>query len=106
VACLSWQGCLSDSSNAIILNSVNNYNFTNKSITIYPNPNDGNFNIKSSINGFIEIWHSNGQQIIRRELESSKSTRLNLNLSSGVYLIRLFDESGMVIETSTISVSK
>jgi hypothetical protein len=39
-------------------------------------------------------------------LESSKSTRLNLNLSSGVYLIRLFDESGMVIETSTISVSK
>jgi hypothetical protein len=106
VACLSWQGCLSDSSNALILNSVNSNGFLKNAISIYPNPNDGNFTVKSFINGSVEIWNSSGQQMVSNKMIAGESSDFNLNLSSGIYFIKVFNENGMLIESTSISVSK
>jgi hypothetical protein len=90
----------------LILNSVNSNGFLKNAISIYPNPNDGNFTVKSFINGSVEIWNSSGQQMVSNKMIAGESSDFNLNLSSGIYFIKVFNENGMLIESTSISVSK
>ena len=106
VACLSWQGCLSDSSNALILNSVNTRNIQLSYVNLYPNPNDGNFKLKSTINGKVEILNSNGQLIKNQIINNEDLIEFHMSLSNGVYLIRILDTEGNLLETSSFSIMK
>jgi len=63
------------------------------SFSVYPNPNNGSFTVKSSDtkkNTRIEITNEAGQLIYATPIEQDE-TRLNLKLTSGLYLIRLLN---------------
>jgi len=59
--------------------------------TIYPNPvNDGNLNVSAELQiEKVEILNIVGEIVFQQELEPSKSVRLNFDLKTGIYLIRV-----------------
>ncbi len=58
------------------------------SIRIYPNPSTGVFRIESVIDGRIEILSSHGTLVYADSLQGN-SIKVNLNVSPGVYFLRL-----------------
>ena len=61
-------------------------------LTIYPNPvYNGNLNVSADIQiEKVEIFNIVGEVVFQQqELEPSKSVRLNFDLKSGIYLIRV-----------------
>jgi|TARA_R110000737_G_scaffold282322_2_gene288976 polyhydroxybutyrate depolymerase len=62
-----------------------------KSFSIYPNPSTGQFAIQLSQKASLSLFDISGNRIQTFELNSGKS-KINLNLSPGVYLLK--DESG------------
>ncbi|MFI5172450.1 MAG: PKD domain-containing protein [Chitinophagales bacterium] len=75
-------------------------------IKIYPNPNDGNgFTIISDfINQASEliIVNAEGQIIVNQQVILDHSTKIDIDLLKGIYLIRLTDEFGTHSETMVI----
>ncbi len=65
VAVLVWQGCSSDSSNALIINSVNTHNFIKNAIQVYPNPSSGRIFISAAdkIVTEIQIYSLDGKMV-------------------------------------------
>ncbi len=69
-------------------------------VNLYPSVSDGLINIKSSQNfgdTSLEILNINGQKVYSSQLElsSNRMETLNLNLSSGLYLIKLKTEDNI-----------
>ena len=62
--------------------------FDKQSLTIYPNPSNGTFNIQLSHTepSSIKIFNLNGQLVYQNNLLSNKN-ELNLNLPSGLYMV-------------------
>lgn len=107
-AILSWQGCNSDSSNALILNSVGNNPIKNDLVKIYPNPSKGDVFIESNREiKLIKLYSSDGRLI--RSLESTDLDNLEtrsingsgnlyeLHLPSGMYFLEIEAQEGMEI---------
>jgi hypothetical protein len=79
-------------------------------IKLYPNPNNGNFNlqIEKSINGKIIIYNSLGEIMHEQKINKndSKTIFIDKNLVSGFYTLKLYDNNSNSISTIKLIVQK
>ena len=68
-----------------------NYTYDPVRVSVYPNPVvDGNLEIKADLRfEKIEIMSIVGQIVYSEELEPSNSVRLNFDLETGIYLVKI-----------------
>ncbi|HZH86388.1 MAG TPA: T9SS type A sorting domain-containing protein [Brumimicrobium sp.] len=77
--------------------------YKNKNTLIYPNPNNGNFNVESNRSASIIVFNSIGNQVTSKNISSGK-TQFKLDyLDNGIYYIISTDVNG-VSESQIISV--
>ncbi|MFT6850008.1 MAG: hypothetical protein ACJATA_000814 [Sphingobacteriales bacterium] len=67
-------------------------------LTVYPNPNKGRgtIDVPSGIQGQLEIMNIKGQSVFSKQIEEGENHFNIKNPVSGVYFIRLLDESGVM----------
>jgi hypothetical protein len=77
--------------------------FLKDGILIYPNPSNGQFNVRlsNSFNWALEIYNNIGQSVYRKVFVNSGKILVSLNASKDVYLLRL---TGINEATSTFKV--
>jgi len=79
-------------------------------ITVYPNPNNGQFTIESSISGAssVEIYNVLGEKVLTKNLSTPKGVNtINIsNQPNGVYLYRIISDNGDLLGEGRISVQK
>jgi hypothetical protein len=71
-----------------------NENTLSKLISIYPNPNQGNFTLKNNTNKAVNIliMDATGREVYSNNTQlTSNEISLNPNLKNGIYFIRLFN---------------
>jgi len=77
----------------------------NPSVSVYPNPNSGQFNIElSNISGnpYLRIYNVLGEQVYMSQLKNENNS-VNLNSQpDGVYIYRIYSESGSAISTGRL----
>lgn len=61
----------------------------NRVVSIYPNPNNGRFNIDSKAEGIILVTDILGREILSKKLEAGKSEIILQEESNGIYFVRL-----------------
>ena len=95
------QGCVSDSSNHIFGAWTGINNFKAQALTIFPNPNEGLFQIdcknKIGENANIKVYNNLGQLVFQKQIKI-ESAFLPLDLSSlskGIYAIELISEKSL-----------
>ena len=95
------QGCVSDSSNHILGAWMGINNLKTQSLSIFPNPNEGRFQIdcknKMGENASIRIYNNLGQLVYQKQIKI-ESAFLPLDLSSlskGIYAIELLTEKSL-----------
>ena len=95
------QGCVSDSSNHIFGAWMGINNLKTQSLSIFPNPNEGRFQIdcknKMGENASIRIYNNLGQLVYQKQIKI-ESAFLPLDLSSlskGIYAIELISEKSL-----------
>lgn len=73
-------------------------------LIISPNPSDGNFNVYLSddeIQSVMEIYDYSGRSIMKRVLTSGNND-IHLNISSGIYLLRITNKTGVITRKMVI----
>jgi hypothetical protein len=79
--------------------------FSNSQLSIYPNPNNGNFTILMNDlqkETHFEIYNSLGQEVIRKPLKI-KETQIDIgNLANGIYFVKIFEEGEMIYYSKII----
>ena len=95
------QGCVSDTSNHIIGAWMGINNFKAQTLSIFPNPNEGRFQIdcknKMGENASIRVYNNIGQLVYQKQIKI-ESAFLPLDLSSlskGIYAIELLTEKSI-----------
>ena len=95
------QGCVSDSSNRIFGVWYGINNLKTQSLSIFPNPNEGRFQIdcknKMGENASIRVYNNIGQLVYQKQIKI-ESAFLPLDLSSlskGIYAIELLTEKSI-----------
>ncbi len=95
------QGCVSDTSNHIIGAWMGINNFKAQTLSIFPNPNEGRFQIdcknKMGENASIRVYNNIGQLVYQKQIKI-ESAFLPLDLSSlskGIYAIELLTEKSL-----------
>ena len=68
-------------------------------IEIYPNPSKGMIYVKASSNLTIEIYNSSSLLVHKDELQNNISTMDLSNLESGMYILKIKNENGIVYKT-------
>jgi hypothetical protein len=85
-----------------ILSSIHNPYSSGLSLSIFPNPCSGNFNLISPFkngNGTIEIYNATGQQVLYETKISLGRYEIDLsNQPDGMYFVKLFSDEGQVVE--------
>ena len=83
--------------------SIDESNFE-KQVAVYPNPNKGAFNIKSSLNPItnIRVFNILGELIYSQEVSQLFMMDLNLQLQSGIYMIEIQSNNLKVIKRAVI----
>ena len=74
------------------------------SFTIYPNPGNGNINIKTDDlkeNTQVIIYNQLGQVVLKTTL-TNQLTNLNLGVSAGVYQVRILIGNELIYQTKII----
>ncbi|MDD2387925.1 MAG: T9SS type A sorting domain-containing protein, partial [Bacteroidales bacterium] len=101
-------GC-SNSCDFIITVNVANSISSNETaeISIYPNPNNGMFNISfGNVNGevYYQIYDTQGSIIVNKNIHTNGDTieEVSLNLTSGVYFVRIITETQTLIQKLVI----
>jgi hypothetical protein len=77
---------------------------SNASLSIYPNPSDGNFyleaNLTATSNVYLQIFALNGQMVNNVQLANQPTGTLNYqfnqNLKTGIYVLRLKTENSVM----------
>lgn len=97
---------LSSNSSSVFIQKLNDAGITdikttpskNDLITIYPNPNNGQFYLRSSVAGHYKIINSLGQFIKNIDLPANQNTRVQLEgVSAGMYYIADYQNGGKII---------
>lgn len=85
--------------------ALSNESFELDNLSIYPNPNNGNFNVlfdnASSNNVGITVFDLSGRSVFKRSYETSNSFNQNINLgavSAGMYLVNIVDGNRTVTQ--------
>ncbi len=70
-------------------------------IVIYPNPNNGNFVISKSVDAVVDVtvYTMLGELVYQERLSESKSQVSMEEINSGLYYVRVHDQSGRLIST-------
>ncbi len=75
--------------------------FNNNTFSIYPNPNNGEFNVKLNSNSFenstLEIIDVLGKKIHSQNLTNQQTIINTKNISKGIYIVKLTKENQTVI---------
>jgi YHS domain-containing protein len=77
------------------------------SFKIFPNPNSGSFTMELKSNksvNYIEIINQTGQIVYKTEFNQSLH-RMNLNLTNGVYYVKVFNVESSIIQKMVVSSS-
>jgi len=83
---------------------INQIEGINKQIFIYPNPNNGSFNLKLNEyeNTSIEVYNAIGQKMLSQTLQTNL-TQLNLTgFSNGIYQLRVLKNTILVYQTKVV----
>lgn len=82
----------------IVVNTLNNEQFSLNSFNIYPNPNKGNFNVSFESNTQneikIELHDLRGRKIYENKFQNTGTINLNIdlgNIQTGMYLVSVID---------------
>ena len=85
--------------------SIEQLSVTGEQLSIYPNPNNGNFNVQLSnkiSNVQLELFNVLGQTIYSSKLANTHS-EINLSArAAGIYLYRIFNEQGNTLGTGKL----
>ncbi len=65
---------------------------------VYPNPSNGDFTIKSSKNGSVNIVNTNGKTVYTTVISNGKTTLQLSQLAQGVYTIQLTTNAGFQVK--------
>lgn len=86
--------------------TLSNESFSlNKSFVMYPNPNNGNVNIKSDFDGDFQVINQLGQTVNTFKINSNTINSINLNsLSDGIYFVK--GTSGTKVITQKLIIKK
>ncbi len=88
---------------------LSNESFELENLSIYPNPNNGNFTIifdnaiNDSVN--VNVYDLSGRSVYNKDFETSSNFNENINLTnikSGMYLVRILDGDRMVTKKIVI----
>jgi len=89
---------------------IDGINDNSAQIVVYPNPNNGQFTIESSVGGAssVEIYNILGEKVFTRNLSTTKGTNtINVsNQPNGVYLYRIISDNGNLLGEGRISIQK
>ena len=95
---ISLAGCSTDTSNCYSITTIGMNEFDNSSISIYPNPNNGEFiiskNTMANIN--IEIFNVLGEMTYKTSIIKDKTSIDLKHYSKGVYFIKLMNAEGII----------
>ena len=98
-------GSCDDTSACITYNSVGLNENSSQSISVYPNPTQGNFVINLG-NGFesgiLQITNSIGQVVYAQEIDGAQTLDLNLEQANGIYVVTIFSNGEVVASTRII----
>lgn len=78
---------------------INSLDLNEPGVDVYPNPNDGNFNVSISGNGAYEVrmFNALGQEVNRFRANGGTTSTVSLDqVEAGVYFIRVTDNKTMV----------
>ncbi|MGG5487895.1 T9SS type A sorting domain-containing protein [Gaetbulibacter sp. PBL-D1] len=94
--CTGWTGDCSPTFSECATLSISNNNF-DKQFTYYPNPTNGNFNIKfeapiDELN--ISLTNVLGKVIMNKTYNNSQLIELNIDQPSGIYFVKLVSKNG------------
>jgi hypothetical protein len=95
------QGCVSDTSNRIFGVWYGINNLKTQSLSIFPNPNEGSFQIdcknKMGENARIQVYNNIGQLVFQKQIKiETEFVPLDLSLlSKGIYAIELLTEKSI-----------
>jgi hypothetical protein len=96
-------GC-SDTSAAIQVTytGINEAGSFHNFVSLYPNPTNGELNIRAQANTTIQVFSLQGQEVFNGVM-TNETTTLNLGLHAGLYIVRLTNKAGeSAIEKITI----
>ena len=110
VVVIDANGC-KDSLNVTIKSTAGIDGITDNSaqISVYSNPNNGQFTIESFIGGAstVEIYNILGEKVFTKSLSTTKGTNtINVYQSNGVYLYRIISDNGNLLGEVRIAIQK
>ncbi len=76
--------------------------YRNEEITAYPNPAFNQLNISTYSNGMATLYNQNGDLVITKKLIKGQNTLDVKAINSGLYLLRISDEKGEIIQKEKI----
>jgi hypothetical protein len=98
-------GSCDDTSACVTYNSVGLNENNSQSISVYPNPTQGNLVINLG-NGFesgiLQITNSIGQVVYVQEIDGVQTLDLNLEQANGIYMVTIFSNGEVVASTRII----
>jgi hypothetical protein len=84
-------GCVSSATGTIyvdVCTEINNVADENL-ITLYPNPNNGNFILETKENALVEVYNSIGELVISENIVAGKNSLSLGNTADGIYLVKI-----------------
>ncbi len=81
---------------------VDNISSNTEAVTIYPNPNNGNFQLKMAnglqiANSQIEIYNMLGEKVYTKNVNAANTQVELANKPNGIYMYRILSETGTLI---------
>jgi hypothetical protein len=73
-----------------------NINQTDAKLSLYPNPNNGQFRIGNEESGVVEVYNLRGQRIYTQLIVQTNEFIQLGQVPTGVYLLRFIQENGTV----------
>ena len=103
-------GCKDSACVVVSYEGIGSITGNSEQIVVYPNPNNGQFTIESTIGGAssVEIYNILGEKVFTRNLSTTKGANtINIsNQPNGVYLYRVISESGDLLGEGKITLQK